>query len=172
MLQASGQHGFNLPALDTDAVDVVEADEDTAGLVLRLSGPGLELSSALVVPAESLQGHVALVYAATILRMSLVPLIAFGVAALALVVLGIAGPVYRLGATLATAYGIMRLAEYIGLAASLIAIGSAIYSYRGRKWTGTFVSVLALIIGLSAVAIPMAWQRRAQRLPSINDITT
>jgi uncharacterized protein (DUF1499 family) len=103
---------------------------------------------------------------------SLVPLIAFGVAACALVVLGVAGPVYRLGASLATAYEIMRWAEYIGLAASVIAIGSTVYSYRGRKWMGTIVSVLALIVALSAVAIPLAWQRRAQQLPSIHDITT
>ena len=104
--------------------------------------------------------------------MPLVPLIAFGVALLALVVLGAAGPVYRLGASLPTAYEIMRWAEYIGLAAALMAIGTAIYSYRGRKWTGTIVSVLSLITALTAVAIPLAWQRRAQRLPSIHDITT
>lgn len=89
-----------------------------------------------------------------------------------MVVLGAAGPVYRLGASLATAYEIMRWAEYIGLAASLIAIASAMYSYRGRQWMGTVVSVLALFAALTAVAIPLAWQRRAQRLPSIHDITT
>ncbi len=100
------------------------------------------------------------------------PLIAFGVAAIAIVVLGAAGPVYRLGASLATAYEIMRWAAYIGLAASLIAAGSTVFSYRGRRWMGTLVSVLALIVGLTAVAIPMSWQRRAQRLPSIHDITT
>ena len=100
------------------------------------------------------------------------PLIAFSVAAIAIVVLGAAGPVYRLGASLATAYEIMRWAAYIGLAASLIAAGSTVFSYRGRRWIGTFVSVLALIVGLTAVAIPMSWQRRAQRLPSIHDITT
>ena len=37
---------------------------------------------------------------------------------------------------------------------------------------GTLVSVFALLIALTAVAIPLAWQRRAQRLPSIHDITT
>jgi uncharacterized protein (DUF1499 family) len=89
-----------------------------------------------------------------------------------MVVLGAAGPVYRLGASLATAYEIMRWSAYIGLAASLIAVASAIFCYRGRRWIGTFVSVLALIVGLTAVAIPMSWQRRAQRLPSIHDITT
>ncbi len=104
--------------------------------------------------------------------MPLVPLIAFGLAALGLVVLGAAGPVYRLGASLATAYEIMRWAEYIGLAASLLGVGAAIYTFRSRKWTGTVVSVLALAVGLTAVAIPLAWQGRAQRLPSIHDITT
>jgi uncharacterized protein (DUF1499 family) len=89
-----------------------------------------------------------------------------------MVVLGAAGPVYRLGASLATAYEIMRWSAYIGLAATLIAVASAIFCYRGRRWMGTFVSVLALIVGLTAVAIPMSWQRRAQRLPSIHDITT
>src|SRR4029078_8392929 len=66
----------------------------------------------------------------------------------------------------------MRWAAYIGLAASLIAAGSTVFSYRGRRWMGTLVSVLALIVGLTPIAIPMAWQRRAQRLPSIHDITT
>src|SRR6188472_3653681 len=63
---------------------------------------------------------------------SLVPLIAFGVSAIAIVVLGAAGPVYRLGASLTTAYEIMRWAEYLGVAASLIAVGSATFCYRGR----------------------------------------
>jgi uncharacterized protein (DUF1499 family) len=102
----------------------------------------------------------------------MVPLIAFGLAAFALVVLGAAGPVYRMGASLPAAYEIMRWAEYVGIAASVLAVGAAIYTYRGRKWTGTVVSVLALLIGLTAVAIPLAWQLRAQRLPSIHDITT
>ena len=104
--------------------------------------------------------------------MALIPLIAFGLAALALAVLGAAGPVYRIGASLATAYAIMRWAEYIGLAASLISIGAAIYTYRNRKWMGTLLSVLALVIGLTAVAVPLATARRAQRLPSIHDVTT
>lgn len=104
--------------------------------------------------------------------MALIPLIAFGLAALALAVLGAAGPVYRIGASLATAYEIMRWAEYIGVVASLVSIGAAIYTYRSRKWMSTILSVLALVIGLTAVAIPLATQRRAQQLPSIHDVTT
>ena len=104
--------------------------------------------------------------------MALVPLIAFGVAALGLVVLGIAGPAYRLGAALPTAYAIMRWAEYIGLVALLIATGGAVYAYRQRKWSGAIVSVLALIVALTTIVIPLTWQRRAQGLPLIHDVTT
>lgn len=70
------------------------------------------------------------------------------------------------------AYDVMRWAEYIGIAASLLAMAAAVPSYRARRWTGTIVSVMALILGLSAVAIPLSYQRRAQQLPSIHDITT
>jgi uncharacterized protein (DUF1499 family) len=102
----------------------------------------------------------------------LVPLIALAVAALALLVLGAAGPAYRLGASLSTAYGIMRWAEYIGFAAALLATGAAIYTYRGRRWIRMLASVLALAAGLTAVLIPLLWQQRARSLPSIHDITT
>ena len=86
--------------------------------------------------------------------------------------LGVAGPVYRLGASLATAYEIMRWAEYIGLAALVIAIGSTVSSYRGRRWMGTIALGAGAHRRAVRVAIPLAWQRRAQRLPSIHDITT
>ena len=104
--------------------------------------------------------------------MALVPLIAFGIAALGLVVLGIAGPAYRLGASLPTAYTIMRWAEYIGLVALLLGTGAMVYAYRLRKWSGAMVSVLALVVALTTIAIPLMWQRRAQTLPPIHDVTT
>ena len=72
--------------------------------------------------------------------MAFLPQIGLGIAALALVVLAVAGPAYRLGASMPTALAIMRWAAYIGGAAALIAIGSVIYSYRGRKWTATILS--------------------------------
>lgn len=66
----------------------------------------------------------------------------------------------------------MRWAEYIGVAAALVAVGAAIYCYRARKWVGTFVATLALTFGVISALIPMAWQRSAELLPSIHDITT
>lgn len=104
--------------------------------------------------------------------MALVPLIAFGIAALGLVVLGIAGPVYRLGVSLPTAYAIMRWAEYIGLVALVLGTGALVYAYRQRKWSGGIVSVVALIVALTTIVIPLTWQRRAQNLPLMHDVTT
>ena len=66
----------------------------------------------------------------------------------------------------------MRWAEYIGLVALLIATGGAVYAYRQRKWSGAIVSVLALIVALTTIVIPLTWQRRAQGLPLIHDVTT
>jgi uncharacterized protein (DUF1499 family) len=102
----------------------------------------------------------------------LISRIALGLATLALVVLGAAGPFHRLGGALATSYEIMRWAEYIAFAASIVAVGAAIYTYRARQWAGTLLAVLALVIGLISAAIPFSWQRRAQNLPSIHDVTT
>jgi uncharacterized protein (DUF1499 family) len=103
---------------------------------------------------------------------TLVPLIAFGIAIFGLVVLGIAGPAYRLGASLPSAFEIMRWSQYIGLVGALVAIGAGVHAYRGRKWSGVLVAVLAVAIGVTAAMIPFTWQRRLQSLPSIHDITT
>ena len=104
--------------------------------------------------------------------MAMVPLIALGVAAVGLVVLGIAGPAHRLGVELPTAYAIMRVGEYIGLVALPIATVGAVYAYRQRKWTGAIASVLALVVALTVIVIPLMWQRRERSLPLIHDVTT
>lgn len=104
--------------------------------------------------------------------MALFPLIALGIAALGLVVLGIAGPIYRLGASLANAYTIMRWAEYIGLLALLLGTAALVYTYRQRKWTTALISVVTLTVALTTIVIPLTWQRRAQTLPLLHDITT
>jgi len=103
--------------------------------------------------------------------MTVVPFIAFGLAAVGLAMLAAAGPAYRLGISLATAYDIMRWAAYVGLAASLAALVAAVLAYRGRRWFGALVASLALVIGVTAVVIPFTWQRRAQSLPPIHDVT-
>jgi uncharacterized protein (DUF1499 family) len=110
--------------------------------------------------------------AVTICDVRLIPLIAFGTSIVGLAMLALAGPAYRLGVSLSTAYELMRWAAYLGLAVSLVALGSAVHAYRGRNWMGAIAAAMALVIGLTSVAIPVVWQRRAQSLPLIHDITT
>lgn len=103
--------------------------------------------------------------------MALVPVIAFGLAIFGFVVLAIAGPMYRLGASLPTATEIMRWAEYIGIVAAIIALVACVQSIRNRTWIRSLLAVMALAIGITTISIPLVWQRRAQ-LPLIHDVTT
>ena len=121
MLEPSGEDGLDLALLDADAIDVVELDDDAARLDVGLPGPRLEVSRAsALVPSQvvaapcapkSTRPGVPCRREVQFTCVALVPLIAFGLAALGLVMLGIAGPVYRLGLSLPTAYAIMRWAR-------------------------------------------------------------
>ena len=104
--------------------------------------------------------------------MALVPFIAFGIAAVGLILLAVAGPAYRLGISLPTVYEVMRWAAYVGLVASITALVTTVLAYRTRKWLGVVVSALALVMGVTTVVIPVTWQRRSQNLPPIHDVTT
>jgi uncharacterized protein (DUF1499 family) len=99
-------------------------------------------------------------------------LTALGIAALALLLLGAAGPTYRVGADLPTAFAVMRWAAYIGLAAAAIALVAGVLEYRRRQRMPLAVAAVALVAGLLAAGVPYTWQLRAQRVPPIHDITT
>ena len=96
------------------------------------------------------------------------------VAVVALLMLTIAGPGYRIGLfSLEVAQlGIMRWAAYAGAAGALL---SAIAIFWGRRHTlraAQAVAVAALIASLVAMAIPIQWQRRERAVPPIHDIST
>jgi uncharacterized protein (DUF1499 family) len=99
-------------------------------------------------------------------------LLAVAIAALALILLGIAGPVYRVSGSLPTAFALLRWAAYVGLASVVAALASGLVAYRKRQRIPTSVAVVALMAGLAAAGIPFLWQQRAQRVPPIHDITT
>ncbi len=52
-------------------------------------------------------------------------LIACGIAGIGLVLLALAGPSYRIGLPLGFGFGLLRYGAYVGLAAALVAIGTA-----------------------------------------------
>jgi uncharacterized protein (DUF1499 family) len=100
------------------------------------------------------------------------PLLALGVAALGLLLLASAGPSYRLGASLPTAFTLLRWGAYVGAAGALFALVVAGLAYRRSRRAELAISAIALVAGLVALVVPYSWQRRASSVPPIHDITT
>lgn len=94
--------------------------------------------------------------------------VALLVALLSGIVLLLSGPAYRLHAlSLPAAFTLLRWGAYGGILAILLA-GVALWRARGRS----LFAAAALVIGLSAVVIPLRYQRAAAAAPPIHDITT
>ena len=101
------------------------------------------------------------------------PFLACGVAALGLLLLGAAGPMYRVGAVaLPTAFTMLRWAAYVGIAAILVAVPPAIIGYARGERVRVLVAALGLLGGAVAFGIPFQWQQSAQRAPRIHDVST
>jgi uncharacterized protein (DUF1499 family) len=104
------------------------------------------------------------------MKPSLLPV---AVGGLALLMLAGAGPLYQLGLLpLTWAFGLMRWAAYVGVAAMLGALVVGALAYRQKARLGMLAAAAALVMGLVAFGIPYQWQRQAQSLPPIHDITT
>ena len=99
-------------------------------------------------------------------------LAALAISGLGLLLLASAGPVYRLGAELPTAFTLLRWGAYVGLAGALAGLVAGVLAYRRDKRLSAGIAAVAVIVGLVTVAIPYSWQRRAQSVPRIHDIST
>jgi uncharacterized protein (DUF1499 family) len=98
--------------------------------------------------------------------------LAIAIAVVALVVLLIGGPGYRLGLWDLSfgLLGVMRYALYLGAAAGLLAvIGLLLPRVREQ---GAGLLVLALIIGAGVAAVPVGVRQIASSKPFIHDIST
>src|SRR3954466_14446031 len=94
-----------------------------------------------------------------------------GVALLALLLLAMAGPAYQLGIlALPSAFGVMRTAAYVGLAAIAAGIATAWLAPRRPRNGPLAIAALAIVLGAAAALIPYRWQRAAQSAPPIHDI--
>ena len=99
-------------------------------------------------------------------------LLALGITVLSLALLGLAGPAYRLGVSLGSAYQIIIWTSHIGGAAALGAIAIAVLAYRARIWMRLAVAAIAAIVGLTSFAIGLNAQLRREHSPAIHDLTT
>jgi uncharacterized protein (DUF1499 family) len=99
-------------------------------------------------------------------------LVALGITALSLALLGLAGPAHRLGLSLGSAYQIIIWASHIAGAAALGAIAIAVFAYRARNWTKLTVAAIATVVGMTSFAIGFDAQLRREHSPAIHDVTT
>ncbi len=99
-------------------------------------------------------------------------LIALGISVLGLLLLALAGPAYRLGLSLESAFGVLRWGGYVGAAGVAVALVAGAMARRRKQMLPMVLALVALVAGVTAVLIPYSWQRTASRVPPIHDITT
>lgn len=97
--------------------------------------------------------------------------IACSIAIIGLVLLALAGPSYRVGLPLGFAFGMLRIAAYVGLVAAAFGIGTAAWQWK-RSRIAAGLAAVAVVAGLAVAWIPYSLQRRAATVPPIHDIST
>jgi len=107
-------------------------------------------------------------------------LLAVGLGALALLLIGIGGPGTRFGWWhFRTGFKLMRYGAYLGIAAAVLAVVALLVllvmgamARRGTPRGPVAVATLGLLLGGAAFYLPWSWRRHAQSVPAIHDITT
>jgi uncharacterized protein (DUF1499 family) len=85
----------------------------------------------------------------------------------------IAGPGYRLGWwRLGPAFGTLRWAVMVDLAAIVIALAAAILAYKVGARRALFVSLAGFIVSVAVALPPVYLWQQAEALPHIHDIST
>ena len=103
-----------------------------------------------------------------------ISLLALVLGALALLLMPVAALCYRIGLLplqIALLQG-MRWAAYLGVAALLAGVAALLVARKHPERRPMLVAGAGLLLGLVAIAIPWNWQRTAQSVPPIHDITT
>jgi len=91
-------------------------------------------------------------------------------AAVALLLLLLAGPTVRLGLwDIGTGFGLLRWAAYLGLGSVAVSLVTLL-TRTGRR--PVLLQVAALLIGAGVAFVPWYWLRQAHRVPPIHDIST
>jgi uncharacterized protein (DUF1499 family) len=104
---------------------------------------------------------------------SLIVVIGFIAALVALLMVGGAGPAYRLDLVdLGQAFGVLRWGAWTGLGAVFIAFIGAWMTRPGTERRGFALSLAGVVMGAVAFGVPFAMLQSAKKSPPIHDITT
>lgn len=106
-------------------------------------------------------------------RLSPVALIGFIVALVALLMVGGAGPAYRLNLVdLRGAFALLRWGAWTGLVVTFIALVGAWITRPGTPSRGFVLALAGIVLAGAAFCVPFAMLQSAKTLPPIHDITT
>ncbi len=99
--------------------------------------------------------------------------LALVIGVVAIIVVGLAGPLYRHdAASLGTAFGMMAKGAWIGVAAFVIGVAALVATLVTRRFIAAIAALVGLAFGVVAFGGPWLFQRQARAVPPIHDITT
>lgn len=94
-------------------------------------------------------------------------------AILSLLMLAVAGWGSRFGLWhFRTGFNILRYGGYFGLIVAVGALAGIFLAVRQKLPPGILISLTALVVSMTAFAVPYSWKRAAGKLPRIHDIST
>jgi uncharacterized protein (DUF1499 family) len=97
----------------------------------------------------------------------------WAVAVVGLALLGAAGPAYRLGASLGSAFAIVRWAAIIALCGAALSAGALWWSRRKARTGAAVFAGFGVLIGVLTAGVGYGWLRQAQAVPAgLHDVTT
>jgi uncharacterized protein (DUF1499 family) len=99
-------------------------------------------------------------------------LAAGAVAVAGLLMLGLAGPAYRLGLPLGSAFTVVRWSALVALAGAACSLGAVFwYRRKGRRGAAALAGA-GVLVGVFTAAVGYGWLRQSERAPLLHDVTT
>jgi hypothetical protein len=71
-----------------------------------------------------------------------------------------------------TGFAILKWAGFLGLGSAVLALIVGSLCLKAKQLAGALLSLCALLLGLTAFALPYSWKLKAQSYPRIHDIST
>jgi uncharacterized protein (DUF1499 family) len=106
-------------------------------------------------------------------KLSRIAVIGFLAASVALLMVGGAGPAYRVKLLgLGDAFALLRWGAWTGLAAFFVTLIGGWITRPGTQRRGFALTLAGVVIAAAAFGVPFAMLQNAKRMPPIHDITT